>query len=64
MYLIGARLLATFQRKRAAEVLEQEAEVLHYERISAAARTSFWRRRAGGCRHRRVAVLAHRSDCR
>ncbi len=34
LYLIGARLLSTFQGKRAEEVLEQEAEVLHYERIS------------------------------
>jgi cation:H+ antiporter len=34
LYLIGARLLATFQRKRAVEVLEEEAEVLHYDRIS------------------------------
>ena len=34
LYLTGARLLATFQRKRAVEVLEQEAEVLHYDRIS------------------------------
>ena len=34
LYLIGARLLSTFQRKRAEEVLEQEAEVLHYDRIS------------------------------
>lgn len=35
IFAVGTRLLATFQRKRAAEVLEQEAEVLHYERISA-----------------------------
>ena len=34
LYLIGARLLSTFQSKRAVEVLEQEAEVLHYDRIS------------------------------
>jgi cation:H+ antiporter len=34
LYLIGARLLAVFQRKRVAEVLEQEAVVLHYDRIS------------------------------
>ena len=34
LYLIGARLLSTFQSKRAEEVLEQEAEVLHYDRIS------------------------------
>jgi cation:H+ antiporter len=34
VYLIGARLLSTFQSKRVAEVLEQEAEVLHYDRIS------------------------------
>jgi cation:H+ antiporter len=34
VYLIGARLLSTFQSKRAVEVLEQEAEVLHYDRIS------------------------------
>jgi cation:H+ antiporter len=34
LYLIGARLLSSFQSKRAEEVLEQEAEVLHYERIS------------------------------
>jgi cation:H+ antiporter len=34
VYLVGARLLSTFQSKRAAEVLEQEAEVLHYDRIS------------------------------
>ncbi len=34
LYVIGARLLATFQSKRTAEVLEQEAEVLHYDRIS------------------------------
>lgn len=34
VYLIGARLLAIFQRKRAMEVLAQEAEVLHYHGIS------------------------------
>jgi cation:H+ antiporter len=34
VYLISARLLATFERKRAVEVLHQEAEVLHYDRIS------------------------------
>jgi cation:H+ antiporter len=34
LYLIGARLLSIFQRKRAVEVLEQEAEVLHYHDIS------------------------------
>jgi cation:H+ antiporter len=34
LYLLGARLLSVFQRKRTAEVLEQEAEVLHYDRIS------------------------------
>lgn len=34
VYLIGARLLAGFQRRRAFEVLEQEAEVLHYDQIS------------------------------
>jgi cation:H+ antiporter len=34
LYLIGARLLSTFQRKRVEEVMEQEAEVLHYDRIS------------------------------
>jgi cation:H+ antiporter len=34
LYLIGARLLSTFQSKRTVEVLEQEAEVLHYDRIS------------------------------
>jgi cation:H+ antiporter len=34
VYLVGARLLATFQSKRTAEVLEQEAVVLHYDRIS------------------------------
>jgi cation:H+ antiporter len=34
LYLVGARLLATFQSKRTAEVLEQEAVVLHYDRIS------------------------------
>lgn len=34
VYLIGARLLAIFQRKRAMEVLEKEAEVLHYHDIS------------------------------
>jgi cation:H+ antiporter len=34
LYLIGARLLSTFQSKRTVEVLEQEAEVLNYDRIS------------------------------
>jgi len=34
VYLIGARLLAIFQRKRAMEVLEKETEVLHYHDIS------------------------------
>jgi cation:H+ antiporter len=34
IYLIGARLLAIFQRKRAADFLEQEAEALHYDQIS------------------------------
>lgn len=34
LYLIGARLLAVFQRKRVAEVLEEEAEALHYDRIT------------------------------
>jgi cation:H+ antiporter len=34
LYLIGARMLAVFQRKRAVEVLEEEAEALHYDRIS------------------------------
>jgi cation:H+ antiporter len=34
LYLIGARLLSTFQSRRSEEVLEQEAEVLHYDRIS------------------------------
>jgi cation:H+ antiporter len=34
LYFIGARLLSIFQRKRVEEVLEQEAEVLHYDRIS------------------------------
>jgi cation:H+ antiporter len=34
LYLLGARLLSVFQRKRTAEVLEQEAEALHYDRIS------------------------------
>lgn len=34
VYLIGARLLAIFQRKRAIEVLEKEAEVLHYHDLS------------------------------
>ena len=33
VYLTGARLLAAFERKRAVEVLEQEAEALHYDRI-------------------------------
>jgi len=34
VYLSGARLLAIFQRKRAMEVLAQEAEVLHYHDLS------------------------------
>ena len=34
VYLIGARLLALFQSKRAAEVLEQEAATLHYNLIT------------------------------
>ncbi|NTU64285.1 MAG: sodium:calcium antiporter [Chloroflexi bacterium] len=34
LYLIGTRLLGIFQRKRALEFLEQEAEALHYDQIS------------------------------
>ncbi len=34
LYMFGARLLGRFERRRAMEVLEQEAEVLHYDRIS------------------------------
>jgi cation:H+ antiporter len=34
LYFVGARLLSTFQSKLAVEVLEQEAEALHYDRIS------------------------------
>ncbi len=34
IYLFGARLLARFQRRRLQEVLEQEAEVLQYDKIS------------------------------
>ena len=34
LYLAAARLLAVFQRRRAAEVLDQEAEVLNYAAIS------------------------------
>jgi cation:H+ antiporter len=34
LYLFGARLLARFERRRAQEVLEQEAAVLNYDKIS------------------------------
>jgi cation:H+ antiporter len=34
LYLIGARLIARFEQRRLAEVLEREAEVRHYEQIS------------------------------
>ncbi len=34
LYLLGARLLGRFERRRAFEVLEQEAEVLHYDQIN------------------------------
>jgi len=34
LYLFGARLLGRFERRRAMEALEQEAEVLHYDQIS------------------------------
>ena len=34
LYLVGARLLARFEQRRLAEILEREAEVRHYERIS------------------------------
>lgn len=34
LYLFGARLLARFERRRAQEVLEQEAAMLHYDKIS------------------------------
>ncbi len=34
VYVLGARLLARFQSKRVAEVLEQEAEQRHYDQIS------------------------------
>ena len=40
LYLLGARLLSMFQSKRTAEVLEQEAAVLHYDRISR--RRTYW----------------------
>jgi cation:H+ antiporter len=36
VYVLGARLLARFQSKRVAEVLEQEAEQRHYDQISRA----------------------------
>jgi cation:H+ antiporter len=35
LYVVGARLIARFEQRRLAEVLEREAQVLHYERISA-----------------------------
>lgn len=35
IYVLGARLIAMLERKRAAEVLEKEAEVGHYDEISA-----------------------------
>jgi cation:H+ antiporter len=35
LYFVGARLIARFEQRRLAEVLEREAQVLHYERISA-----------------------------
>jgi cation:H+ antiporter len=34
LYFVGARLIARFEQRRLAEVLEREAQVLHYERIS------------------------------
>ncbi len=36
LYLAGARLIARFEQRRLAEVLEQEAIAQHYERVSAA----------------------------
>ena len=30
LYLVGARLIARFEQRRLAEVLEKEAEVRHY----------------------------------
>lgn len=34
LYALGARMISRFEQKRLAEVLEKEAEVQHYERIS------------------------------
>lgn len=34
LYALGARMISRFEQKRLAEVLEKEAEVRHYERIS------------------------------
>ena len=34
LYFVGARLIARFEQRRLTEVLEREAQVLHYERIS------------------------------
>ena len=36
LYFVGARLIARFEQRRLAEVLEQEAEVRHYDQISLA----------------------------
>ena len=36
LYFVGARLIALFEQRRLAEVLEQEAEVRHYDQISLA----------------------------
>lgn len=35
LYLTGARLIARFEQRRLAEVLEQEAEARHYDQVSA-----------------------------